>query len=90
MPQEPAHFPAAAGSPPSAYCAKWCRRCVDYGRPSFDTAPLAYELVLPPSSENKHSILRGERLFAAFFGIPQACLVPHWASFLSLSATWVR
>lgn len=48
----------------------------------IDTALLAYELVLPPlNPDERNQYYMESRVFAAFFGIPQACLPPNWASF---------
>jgi uncharacterized protein (DUF2236 family) len=48
----------------------------------IDTALLAYELALPPlSPDERNQYYLESRFFAAFFGIPQACLPPNWTSF---------
>jgi uncharacterized protein (DUF2236 family) len=47
-----------------------------------ETAPLAYDLVLPPLSADERARYYAEsRLLACLFGIPQAALPADWAAF---------
>jgi uncharacterized protein (DUF2236 family) len=48
----------------------------------IDTALVAYQLVCPPlSAEERERYWTENRLFAAFFGIPQDALPENWAAF---------
>jgi uncharacterized protein (DUF2236 family) len=56
-----------------------------------DTALMAYQLILPPLSQRmRDQYYADNRLFAAFFGIPQAQLPPDWASFSAYVDEMIR
>jgi uncharacterized protein (DUF2236 family) len=77
-------LPSAAGpfAAGSTYFANWVPALHWVWATLIDTALLAYELALPCLSQDERDRYYTEaRLFAAFFGIPQACLAPNWASF---------
>ena len=57
----------------------------------IETALIAYRLALPPPSRHvRDQYYADSRLFAAFFGIPQAYLPPDWQSFSSYVEEMVR
>jgi len=77
-------IPHAAGpfAASSAYCANSLPALQWVWSTLTDTALIAYELVLPPPpSDMRDQYYADNRLFAAFFGIPQAYLPPNWKSF---------
>jgi uncharacterized protein (DUF2236 family) len=57
----------------------------------IETAMMAYELVLPPLTAARRQRYYDEsRLFAALFGIPDACLPPDWNSFSAYVAATMQ
>jgi uncharacterized protein (DUF2236 family) len=80
--------PFTAGS---SYCAndvsalRWVHATL------WETALVAYELVLPALTEDQRERYYAEgRLFAALFGIPTRHLPPDWTSFSAYSETMTR
>jgi uncharacterized protein (DUF2236 family) len=77
--------PFAAGSPYRATdvaALRWVHATL------IDTALVAHELIHPPlSAEDRDRYWAEARLFAAFFGIPQAALPPSWADFACYTET---
>ena len=80
--------PFAAGS---SYCAndvsalRWVHATL------WETALIAYELVLPALTEDQRERYYAEgHLFAALFGIPTRHLPPDWTSFSAYSETMTR
>jgi len=77
-------LPSAAGSftAGSAYYANALPALRWVWATLVDTALIAYELISPSLSERlRDEYYADNRVFAAFFGIPQAYLPPDWLSF---------
>jgi uncharacterized protein (DUF2236 family) len=77
-------FNSAAGPFPvgSPYCANEVSALRWVHATLWETAPMAYALVLPPLARDQRERYYAEgRLFAALFGIPTQYLPPDWAAF---------
>src|SRR5258708_34641605 len=71
--------PFPAGSP---YCPNQVSALRWVHATLWETAPMAYALVLPPLAPDQRERYYAEgRLFAALFGIPTQYLPPDWAAF---------